>query len=93
MALPAHPRSRGFYHRHGGDAMSEMQPGMQRTTLTDIDIPFGRLIVIFIKFGLAAIPAAIVLGIIFMLISVVLAAILGPGFYGMMGPGGGPGSL
>jgi len=68
--------------------MSDMQhsSGMQRTTLTDIDIPFGRLIMIFIKFGLAAIPAAIVLSIIFTLIVMVLAAIFGPGFYGMMGP-------
>ena len=73
--------------------MSDMQhsSGLQRTTLTDIDIPFGRLIVIFIKFGLAAIPAAIVISIIFMLIGIVLAAIFGPGFYGMMGPGPGPG--
>jgi hypothetical protein len=75
--------------------MSDMQhsAGTQRTTLADIDISFGRLIVIFIKFGLAAIPAAIVLAIIFMLISLVLAAILGPGFYGMMSPGGGPGGF
>jgi len=73
--------------------MSDMQhsSGLQRTTLTDIDIPFGRLIVIFIKFGLAAIPAAIVLSIIFMLIGIVLAAIFGPGFFNMMGPGPGPG--
>jgi hypothetical protein len=72
--------------------MSEMQHsgGMQRTTLTDIDIPFGRLIVIFIKFGLAAIPAAIVLSILFMLVGILLAAILGPGFFDMqLGPGDG----
>jgi hypothetical protein len=33
--------------------MSDMQhsAGTQRTTLSDIDIPFGRLIVIFIKFS------------------------------------------
>lgn len=51
-----------------------------RTTITDIDIPFGRLIVIFIKFGLAAIPAAIVVSIIVTLIGVVLSAIFGTGF-------------
>jgi len=72
--------------------MSEMQhpADMQRTTLTDINIPFGRLIVIFIKFGLAAIPAAIVLSILFMLVGFLLAAILGPGFFDMqLGPGDG----
>jgi hypothetical protein len=73
--------------------MSDMQhsSGLQRTTLTNIDIPFGRLIMIFIKFGLAASPAAIVISIIFMLLAFVLAAIFGPGFFNMMGPGPGPG--
>jgi hypothetical protein len=81
---------RGSYHRKGGDAMSDMQhsAGLQRTTLTDIDIPFGRLIMIFIKFTLAAIPATIILMIIFMLLGFVLTMIFGPGF---MGPGPGPG--
>jgi hypothetical protein len=62
--------------------MSETQPaaGMPRTTLTNIDIPFGRLIVIFIKFGLAAIPAAIVVSFILMLVGMALSAIFGPGF-------------
>ena len=59
----------------------------QRTTVTDIDIPFGRLIVIFIKFGLAAIPAAIVVSIVVTLIGVVLSAIFGTGFITFMGHG------
>ena len=60
---------------------------IQRTILTDIDIPFGRLIMIFIKFGLASIPAAIVVSIIFMVIGLLLTAIFGAGFYGMMNRG------
>jgi len=64
------------------------QPGRQQpTTVTDIDIPFGRLIVIFIKFGLAAIPAAIVISIIVTLVGFVLSAIFGTGFVGFMGRG------
>jgi hypothetical protein len=64
------------------------QPTMKpRTTITDIDIPFGRLIVIFIKFGLAAIPAAIVVSIIVTLIGVVLSAIFGTGFMAFWGHG------
>lgn len=58
----------------------------QRTTVTDIDISFGRLIVIFIKFGLAAIPAAIIVSIIMMLVATVLSGIFGVGFLAM-GPG------
>jgi hypothetical protein len=36
----------------------------QRFVVTDIDIPFWRLVVIMIKWALAAIPAAIVVTII-----------------------------
>jgi len=61
--------------------------GRQPTIVTDIDIPFGRLIVIFIKFGLAAIPAAIVVSIIVFLISVALSAVFGTGFVTIMGRG------
>jgi hypothetical protein len=59
-------------------------PATQNTVITDIDIPFGRLIMIFVKFGLASIPAAILLTIIFMVIGLILSAIFGAGFYGMM---------
>jgi hypothetical protein len=66
--------------------MSHVQPGSQRSVLSDIDIPFGRLIVIFVKLGLAAVPAAIILMVIFSLIGAAFAAILGPGFFHMIGP-------
>lgn len=61
--------------------------GRQPTIVTDIDISFGRLIVIFIKFGLAAIPAAIVVSIIFTLIGLVLSAVFGTGYVTFMGRG------
>ena len=71
--------------------MSEMQSATdtRRTIVSDIDIPFSRLVMIFIKFGLAAIPAAIVVSIIVSLIGVALSAIFGTGFIGIMshGPG------
>ena len=55
--------------------------------ISDVDISFGRLIVMFIKFGLAAIPAAIVIGIIWAVIVMLVARIFGSfGFMtGMMG--------
>jgi hypothetical protein len=63
--------------------MSDIQTtsGNQRTVLSDIDIPFGRLVVIFIKFGLAAIPAAIIVAIIWGIILAILTAIFGAGLW------------
>ena len=49
----------------------------QPTIVTDIDIRFGRLIVIFVKLGLAAIPAAIVVSILVTLVGMALSAIFG----------------
>lgn len=53
-------------------------------TVTDIDIPFGRLVVIFIKFGLAAIPAAIIVSLVVTLVMAALAGLFG-GMGMMMG--------
>jgi hypothetical protein len=57
--------------------MSDMQMGGQRVTLSDVDIPFGRLVSILIKWGLAAIPAAIIVSIIFSIIMAIIIGILG----------------
>jgi hypothetical protein len=46
-------------------------------TVTDIEIPFWRLVVIFIKFGLAAIPAAIIVSIVVSLVMAALAGLFG----------------
>jgi hypothetical protein len=66
----------------GGDyAMT--QPGIasvERTVITDIDIPFGRLVAIFIKWALAAIPATIIVTIILMIVMGFLGAIFGLGW-------------
>lgn len=58
-----------------------------RITLTDIDISFARLVMLFVKFGLAAIPAAIIVSLIMMVVFAVLGALFGGvGFMGgMMG--------
>ena len=48
-----------------------------RVTVTDIDIPFGRLVLIFIKWSLAAIPAAIIVSIILSVIMALLAGLFG----------------
>jgi hypothetical protein len=66
---------------------TEQTTGIQRTVVTNIDIPFGRLIVIFIKFGLASIPATIVVVAILMLITAALSMVFGTGIVTFMGHG------
>lgn len=46
-------------------------------TVTNIKISFGRLVVLFVKFGLAAIPAAIILAVIWGAIALVIGALFG----------------
>ena len=48
----------------------------QHIVITDIHIPFWRLVGIFVKWALAAIPATIVLMIIFMVVAVVIGGLL-----------------
>ena len=49
----------------------------ERVTITDIDIPFGRLVMIFVKFVLAAIPAYIIVFVIIAIIIGVIGALFG----------------
>ena len=45
--------------------------------ITDLRIPFFRLMLFFVKAGLAAIPAAIIVSIIVMVLAAIIAAIFG----------------
>jgi len=49
------------------------------TTITDIDIPFGRLVVIILKFMLASIPAVICMYVIIGIFVFLFLAIFGGG--------------
>lgn len=55
-------------------------PVSNRTTITDIDIPFGRLIMVMLKFMLASIPAMLVMYAIMFIILIIIAM-----FFGGMG--------
>jgi hypothetical protein len=55
-------------------------PSGQSVTITDIDIPFWRLVVIFIKWALAAIPATIVVTLILIVIMALFGALFGMGW-------------
>jgi hypothetical protein len=45
--------------------------------ITDLRIPFFRLMLFFVKAGLAAIPAAIIVSIIVTILAMIIAAIFG----------------
>jgi hypothetical protein len=59
---------------------SQPPPSLQSVTITDIDIPFWRLVGIFIKWALAAIPATIVVTLILMIIMGLLGMLFGGGW-------------
>jgi hypothetical protein len=54
-----------------------MNGPVQRLVITDLRIPFFRLVLFFVKAALAAIPAAIIVGFLIMLVTAVIAAFLG----------------
>ena len=54
-----------------------------RVTLSDIDVPFGRLVFFFVKAALAAIPAAFIVMLILMLMGFLLSAVFGGGHWGI----------
>jgi hypothetical protein len=47
--------------------------------ITDIKIPFWRLVVIFVKWAIAAIPAAIILTLLGWLLTAMILSLLFPG--------------
>ena len=49
----------------------------QRIIVTDLRIPFLRLVVFFVKASLAAIPAAIIVAFVIMLLTAIIAGLFG----------------
>ena len=60
-----------------GSGSSARGVSYNETTITDIDIPFGRMIIIIFKLMLASIPAAILLWIVMMIITLAFGVGLG----------------
>ncbi len=54
-----------------------------KISVVDIDIPFARLVMIFVKWGIAAIPATIALSVIFSLLFSLIWGLLGFGAWHM----------
>ena len=49
-----------------------------QVTIRDIDVPFWRIVMIMIKWSIAAIPATIILVLIWLLVGTLFAALFGP---------------
>lgn len=60
-----------------------MADGSQQVVVTDIKIPFWSMVVLMVKWTLAAIPAIVILFIIAFIFSAIFAA-----FFGWPAPGG-----
>jgi len=56
----------------------------QRIVVVDLRIPFVRLVLFFVKVAIAAIPAAIIVGLLLMLITALFAALAGDSCVVMM---------
>jgi hypothetical protein len=61
-----------------------MTEQLSRTVLTDIDIPFGSLVLFFVKASLAVIPAAIIVSFILAFIGWIFRLVFGFGQMGWM---------
>lgn len=55
------------------------QPSAQRVTVVDFDMPFGSMVTLMIKWGIAAIPAVLILAIVGAIAAGVLAGIASAG--------------
>jgi hypothetical protein len=76
-------REAALWRSMGRDATGDSaMNGQTPVTITDLRIPFFRLMVFFVKAGLAAIPAAIIVAVIVTVIAAAVAVALGgsPGF-------------
>jgi hypothetical protein len=61
-----------------------MVENTQRFVVVDLRIPFIRLVLFFVKATLALIPAAIIVGILIMVVTALIAALVGDGSFFMM---------
>jgi hypothetical protein len=61
-----------------------MSENAQRFVIVDLRIPFVRLVLFFVKAALAAIPAAIIVGFLLVLVTALVAGLTGEGGFIMM---------
>ncbi len=71
------PASAQYNQEQANRAAYAALTAVTRVKVTDFDVPFGSLVVFLVKVAIAAIPAALILSMIFGTISFVFAAIFG----------------
>ncbi len=57
-------------------------PANYRVTVEALDIPFTKLVMFFVKAGLAAVPAAFILMLVFFLFGALMHGLFGMGHWG-----------
>ena len=50
------------------------QPGVMAVRVVDLDIPIGQMMILLVKWAIAAIPAAMILGVVFAAVLGIFAA-------------------
>ncbi|MGL4441341.1 MAG: hypothetical protein ACRCUE_18955 [Bosea sp. (in: a-proteobacteria)] len=60
-------------------------PALTRVSLASLDVSFGRLVLFFVKAGLAAIPAILIIMLTVGVVGAILRGIFRVGFWGMHG--------
>ena len=61
-----------------------MNGQVEKIVIVDLRIPFFRLVMFFVKATLAAIPAAIIVGLLAMVVTAIIAAALGATDWSLM---------
>jgi hypothetical protein len=64
---------------------SRSDAAVRPVTITDLDVPFGRLVLFFIKAGLAAIPAIVVVMLTIGVVGALLRGLVRFGYWGLHG--------
>lgn len=54
----------------------------RRVVVVDIDLPFWRIVGLLVKWAIAAIPAGIILGLVYALLGTIVAALFGATSFG-----------
>lgn len=62
-----------------------MSDPSNRITVEAVEIPFLRLVMFFVKAGLAAVPAALILMLVFALVGAAFHGLFGMGYWHMGG--------
>jgi hypothetical protein len=59
--------------------------GRREVVVTDIRMPFASMVIFMVKWAIAAIPAMIILGVLWWLVMAILFGMSGGGMFGHMG--------